>query len=76
LARFARKFRPKQFHKIDTRSVLPESARVVGVQSESGLFQPHIMTLAEFLEASRHMEKIHAIRYRRYEPEKNVQKCN
>ena len=44
------------------RSVLPESARVVGIQSESGLFHPHIMTLAEFLEASRDMDKIHAIR--------------
>lgn len=44
------------------RSVLPDRARVVGIQSESGLFHPHIMTLAEFLEASRDMEKIHAIR--------------
>jgi hypothetical protein len=44
------------------RFVLPESARVVGIQSESGLFHPHIMTLAEFLEASRNMDKIHAIR--------------
>ena len=47
------------------RSVLPESARVVGIQSESALFNPHIMTLAQFLEASRNMDKIHAIRWQR-----------
>ena len=44
------------------RLVLPERARVIGIHSESGLINNHIMTLEQFLEASKNMDKIHAIR--------------
>jgi len=42
--------------------VIPPQARIVGVQPESSFLNPHVMTLGQFLEASKNMEKIHAIR--------------
>lgn len=44
------------------RHVIPPQARIVGVQPESSFLNPHVMTLGQFLEASKNMDKIHAIR--------------
>jgi len=44
------------------RQVIPDSARIVGVQPESSFLNPHVMTLGQFLKVSRDMDKIHAIR--------------